>query len=753
MSNSHPSNGTSHGKRLIESDAFPIEFVSRLAEMESWRKEIHRPVYHIHKWWAKRLGSVFRAILLGSALPETENLEDVFYQKHDFSGKTVFDPFMGSGTTIGEAHKLGFTALGRDINPVACESVRVALGALDRDALLQAFAQLSAGVGERIRALYRTSDGEGLVCDALYYFWVKTLPCPACLQRVDLFPTYTFARNAYPDRKPEVRVCCPGCGGIFFADVKDTKADCPHCNLAFNPQEGPASGASATCRHCQHEFAIAKVTKALGRPPEHRQFAKLVLNGSDKKIYLPITPEDERAYRHCSEALARSDFALPALELADGYNTRQVLNYAYRSWREFFNDRQLLALGWLHQAILELPDDAVRAAMLTTFSGALEFNNMFASYKGEGTGAIRHMFAHHILKPERVPIEGNVWGTSKSSGSFSTLFRSRLLRAIEYRTAPFEVAVELANGHNGGKRIYGASEPFTGNVSTQWPPRKAKERSIYLSCGSSATTGLPAKSLDLVVTDPPFFDNVHYSELADFFFAWQQLEPSPFTPKRPTTRHAEEVQDVSAEQFAAKLRAVFSESCRVLKDGGLLVFTYHHSRMDGWTALADAVLGAGLSFVNCQPLKAEMSVATPKALAKEPIQLDVVLVCRKQAVDTRKKAESKSAFQRAIDHATAKAIRLQECGLTLSVNDRRVVLISQFLVETCAGRSVEQLSDLLLASLTDLDLEAMRLLESQSVKPAILIKRDERQLALLENRKTARLPKGNAKPGSYRRIR
>lgn len=748
QSNGHPSS-----KRLIESDTFPIEFVSRLAEMESWRKEVHRPIYHIHKWWAKRLGSVFRAILLGSALPETEKLEDVFYRKHDFRGETVFDPFMGSGTTIGEAHKLGFTAFGRDINPVACESVRVALGPLDRDALLQSFAQLSSGVGEKIRALYRTSDGEGDLCDALYYFWVKTLPCPACSQRVDLFPSYIFARNAYPDRKPEVRVCCPRCGGIFAANVKDTKADCPHCRLSFNPQEGPASRASATCQRCRHEFAIAKTVKALGRPPEHRQFAKLVLNSSDEKIYLPITAADERAYRRCSEELGRSQMVLPLLELADGYNTRQVLNYAYRSWREFFNDRQLLALGWLHQAILELPDNTVRAAMLTTFSGALEFNNMFASYKGEGTGAIRHMFAHHILKPERVPIEGNVWGTSKSSGSFSTLFRSRLLRAIEYRTAPFEVAVELANGHNGGKRIYGASEPFTGNVSTQWPPRKANERSVYLSCGSSATTGLPAKSLDLVVTDPPFFDNVHYSELADFFFAWQQLEPSPFTQKRQTTRHAEEVQDVSAEQFAAKLRAVFSECCRALKDDGLLVFTYHHSRMDGWTALADAVVEAGLSFVNCHPLKAEMSVAAPKSQAKEPIQIDIVLVCRKQAADTRKKADTKIAFQQAIKHATAKAKRLNDCGLTLSVNDRRVVLISQFLVETCAGRSAAQLSDALLANLTDLDLAAMRLLDSATIRSEKQPKQDERQLALLEKTKRNHSSKPTIKPVSYRRIR
>jgi len=67
---------------------------------------------------------------------------------------------MGSGTTIGEAHKLGFTALGRDINPVACESVRVSLGPLDRDAVMKAFSQLSANVGERIRALYQTADAE-----------------------------------------------------------------------------------------------------------------------------------------------------------------------------------------------------------------------------------------------------------------------------------------------------------------------------------------------------------------------------------------------------------------------------------------------------------------------------------------------------------------------------------------------------------------------------------------------------------------
>ena len=131
---------------LIESDAFPFEFLSVLGERESWRKEVHRPVYHIHKWWAKRLGSVFRGILLGSILPNDADLADQFYQVHALP-KSVFDPFMGSGTTIGEGHKLGLAALGRDINPVAVESVRVSLGPMDGQKIQEAFSRLSDGVG------------------------------------------------------------------------------------------------------------------------------------------------------------------------------------------------------------------------------------------------------------------------------------------------------------------------------------------------------------------------------------------------------------------------------------------------------------------------------------------------------------------------------------------------------------------------------------------------------------------------------
>lgn len=107
------------------------------------------------------------------------------------------------------------TALGRDIHPVAVSAVMTGLGPLDRCKLLDAFKELDAGVGQRIRQLYQTMDRRIRPCDVLYLFWVMQAACPDCSQPVDLFPSYVIARNAHPDCKPEVQFYCPNCGGFF----------------------------------------------------------------------------------------------------------------------------------------------------------------------------------------------------------------------------------------------------------------------------------------------------------------------------------------------------------------------------------------------------------------------------------------------------------------------------------------------------------------------------------------------------------
>jgi putative DNA methylase len=662
--------------RLIESDAFPFEFLSVIGEQESWRKEVHRPIYHLHKWWAKRLGSTFRGILLSCLLPETSDFEREFFERHDFDGVKVLDPFMGSGTTVGEAHKLGFTVFGRDINPIACESVRVSLGRLDRALILREFARLEQGVGVRLRDLYRSEDRDGVPAEVLYYFWVKHVPCVHCAANVDLFSSYVFAKNAYVRRKPAVHVICAACDAVFASTYDDERVSCPECSVTFNPHAGPAGGATATCQKCSGSFKIVDAVKRLDHAPHHRLYAKLVLTSSGDKQYLRITEADRSRYEQSVARLSSEEqkglIRLPTSSLSDGNNTRQAINYNYRTWRDFFNDRQLLALGWLQKEIAGIQDEATRDAFFTLFSGVLEFNNLFASYKGEGTGAVRHMFAHHILKPERTPIEANPWGTPKSSGAFSTLFRSRLLRAIDYRLSPGEL------GERAGSEV--SSRPFSGTVHS-WPTTGVtRSRGIYLSCGSSDALDLPDRSIDVIVTDPPFFDNVHYSELADFFNAWQVLYPHGFiAPGANTTRHPRDVQDADSDAFSKKLQSVFAECRRVLAEDGLLLFTYHHSRAEGWEAVAAAVAGAGFDVIKAHPVKSEMSVAMPKVQAKEPIQIDIVLVCRKQIEPTTSADVADIDIKLLMERTQSKEARLRTAGINTSASDRLVIAFSEFL--------------------------------------------------------------------------
>ena len=622
---------------------------------------------------------------------------------------------MGSGTTIGEAHKLGMTALGRDINPIASESVRVALTPLDRKRLKSAFHQISLSSGQQIRDLYRAKDENGYSCEVLYYFWVKQIKCPDCDNNVDLFSSYVFAKNAYPKKKPEIQVFCPACGDIFQALYHQNQVTCNSCQTNFDPALGQVKGSKAFCGSCGSTFSIVESLRAIRVPPAHKLYAKLVLSSQGVKKYLPATNEDFAAYVACEQRLEREEsqglIHLPKATLSDGYNTRQAMAYNYHSWRDFFNARQLLVLGWLHKSIVEVPKNAERDALLSLFSGTLEFNNLFASYKGEGTGAVRHMFAHHTLKPERMPIEANVWGTSKSSGSFSGLFRSRLLRALDYRDAPFEVGL---NGHG---KVFGASKPMGLLPLAKWGT--LEPGTVALSCGDSANSGLPDNSVDLVITDPPFFDNVHYSELADFFYAWQVLHPRGFiSENQSTTRQNCEVQDTNSDQFSHKLRLVFEECRRVLKENGLLVFTFHHSHPEGWLALASALYGAQFSIIQAHPVRAELAAATPKSQTKEPILIDAIIVCRKQESDKRKRQSPEETLTMAISAATHQFKRLLSTGYLPTEGDKFVIGAAQFfaalgssITASFATQSFREQQENLQTILKSIDVQALEKIE------------------------------------------
>ena len=619
------------GPCALEEDDFPFEAISDVAEVESWRKEINRPVYHIHKWWAQRLGTVFRAIVLGALTPSGTNVLDAFYRPIRLRDRVVFDPFMGSGTTLGEALKLGARAIGRDINPVAHFLVRNALAILDRKAVLETFQGIQRDVAETIKAYYKTELENGTQANVLYFFWVKQLDCPECAASVDLFSSRIFARHAYPRRHPISQAICHSCGEVSPVRYDAQEATCSHCSYAFNPQEGPARGQKATCPECSHSFQIAKTIREKNSPPEHRLYAKLVLLPDGKKRYITANDADRKLYEKATKALAERADAYPVVAIEPGYNTNQALGYNYRYWHQMFNDRQLLCLSILAERIRKVPDPVLRELLTCLFSGALEFNNLFASYKGEGTGAVRHMFAHHILKPERVPLEANLWGTPKSSGSFMTMFQGRIRRALDYADDPFELRLAGGQARKGTEKVYGLSEPLGFDVAADYAAFQQGQR-VHLSCGDSSHTDLADGSVDAIISDPPFFDNVHYSQLADFFHVWQRHILGDEGPRRSqTTRSEAEVQNADVTVFTERLSCVWAEAHRVLADNGVLAFTYHHSRSEGWHSVLRSLMEAGFGITAAHPVKAEMSVAMPKLQAKEPIDLDIILVCRKRS--------------------------------------------------------------------------------------------------------------------------
>lgn len=105
----------------------------------------------------------------------------------------------------------------------------------------------------------------------------------------------------------------------------------------------------------------------------------MALRPDGEKVYLPVRDEDLALYAEAEAMLQRENLPLPTLAVRPGHNTDQARGYNYTYWRDFFNARQLLCLGLLLHAILEIEDVAIQEQMLCLFSSTLEFNNLFAA--------------------------------------------------------------------------------------------------------------------------------------------------------------------------------------------------------------------------------------------------------------------------------------------------------------------------------------------------------------------------------------
>lgn len=653
---------------------FDATFATTLALREKQIQQSYRPLIGIHKWFARRPGTLFRSLLL-SEYNGSEPLESSYWRSHQLRG-TIADPFMGGGTTVFEGNRLGMGVIGSDINPLAYWIVRQALAPFDSDAFLETAESVINDVEQVIGSLYRTRCERCRRPAAVKYFmWVKTESCPYCHTLNDLFPGYLLAEAV---RHPFHVVVCHSCGNLNEYDDPPTRAHprrCTKCR-AIVAVEGPARRQMIRCRRCDHSYRFPQ-PHLIAQPPKHRLWALEYHCGHCKpdhkgRFFKVPTRADLERYADAAERLADSpQLPIPDDEIPAGDETARLLRWGYRRYREMFNDRQLLGLGVLLNRILAVQGSAERDALMTVFSDFLRYQNMLCRYD---TYALKcqDIFSVHGFPVGLIQCENTLLGVPRvGSGAFRH-FIEKYLRAKAYCSAPFETRFE--NGRKCVVAIRG--EQISAQLATSPREVGSQERAAWIGAGSAAEVDLRGVALDGVFTDPPFYDNVQYAELMDFCYVWLRIGLSPYHQAfgGTTTRHQDELTGNATlarglDEFTKGLSAVFSKYAAALKPNAPFVFTYDHNDPFAYLPIVVAVLDAGLNCTATLPAAGEMGASLHIAGTGSSV-LDSVFVCR----PTSSIAEEIATNRRIGVILREDADQMRAAGVRVSEGDLRCLL-------------------------------------------------------------------------------
>jgi putative DNA methylase len=622
---------------MIEKN-FDIPFIADLALREKQIQQNYRPIIAVHKWFARRPGTLFRGLLLSEF--SDSPLREVFYKANDFPRIRIADPFMGGGTPLLEANRLGCEVVGFDINPMSYWIVKQEIEHLDLPAYNEAADFLRSELEKGIGRLYRTKC---VICgdeDAhvKYFLWVKIIECQSCGRDIDLFPGYLLSSDA---RHPKNVFICPSCGQLTETGDRKTPGKCHHCGdtLLLN---GPASRNRCKCHHCGtgNSFPNTK----LG-PPRHRLFAmeyfcSLCKSGHAGRFFKAPDEQDLScvAESEMRWAKARPRF-VPEDEIPSGDETNRLHRWGYKRYREMFNARQILGLEFSAQIISNISNERVRNALATNLSDLLRYQNMLCRYDTMSLKSL-DIFSVHGFPVGLIQCESNFLGIMErdknicvGSGGWKNIIE-KFRKAKSYCDAPFEVRyrgqrkeIIPIRGEWIGDRLNGSIE---------------KHRIVEIHCEDSATIDLPESSLNAVFTDPPYFGNVQYAELMDFCYVWLRrlIGEKVGAFKNASTRNRQELtgnidMGRGLEHFTEGLSSVFQRMTKALIPGAPLAFTYHHNALEAYLPIAVAILDAGLTCSASLPCPAEMGASIHINGTGSSI-IDTVFVCRTTGVVSHK---------------------------------------------------------------------------------------------------------------------
>jgi putative DNA methylase len=672
---------------LIET-AFPLQKVS--AESVREKNIRHGHISTLHIYWARRPLAASRASILAALLPDDpatrhEHLKLIEQLapweavanggspkeagasplqraraliREAFGGRAprVLDPFAGGGSIPLEAMRLGCETYALDYNPVAVLLNRCVLeyparfGAPDsapsvplpprddstpsplledaptRSPLLLAVQAWGDWVlqeaRQRLQRFY-PPDPDGSI--PVGYYWMRTIPCqnPTCGAEIPLMRQTWLAKK---DKRQIALKIVPDHAHkrVEFEIVGQNGEPIP-----FDPERGTVARANVECPLCGSVIDDQTTRRLFQEGKAGRRMVAVVLHHSQQrgKRYRLATERDMEAYRTAEQELWRvcarlreewgmepvPDEPLPPLETL-GF---RVQRYGLTRWGDMFNARQQLALVTFvdavrraHAQMLAQGADPEFAKAVATYlalviSRMTDFETSLAAWHPQWE------FSTHIFSRQAIPMN---WDYSELNplspvltGTWQSMFG--------------QVSETLANL---------VSIP----VSDTPDPN--------IQHGSATDLPWGDDFFDAVITDPPYYDNVPYADLSDFFYVWLKrtvghLHPDLFaTPLTPKSQ--EMVADASKvggdmqkarERFETMLLESFREIRRVLKPDGITVIVFAHKTTETWETVLGALTEAGLRTTMAWPIHTEMQ-ARLRAQESAALASSVYIVCRKR---------------------------------------------------------------------------------------------------------------------------
>ena len=601
----------------------------------------------------------------------------------------VLDVTAGGGSIPFEAGRLGFRTIANELNPVACFILRATCqwpqqyGYALLDDYRQCAKAFQARVNELLAGVYPDEyapDCAGGNCPHLQhqneknstvraqryvwaYLWARTAACPACRKVIPLSPNWRLDNKGTgirvePDADPI---------GLHIVHDRAACADCKAankgCHLAgLYPDRSASNGtvtrAIATCPACGSTTPkgyLAQEAQA-GRMG-HRLYCVIYRdswrgknkNGTERKRETTCRVFSEPQERHfASDAHVANemdklrpqwdaDDVLPTETVPIG-NDQRPHTYGMERWVKMFSPRQQLAHGYCVQAFRECFDADQDAGLLDERRKAAW---------GCVAIALDKLLNRNCVLTRWEPRTSAVVGTFDSHDfGFKWSYAEM---AITCRGLGLEWSLN---------DITDCLSEILGMTGHAKPDQNAAQLIVETACvsvaspteiyqGDARDLPLDDASIDCIVFDPPYEENICYAELSDFFYVWLKrtagyVFPDDFTdyltekdqeaiasPARFKNRAAKgrTAKTLALADYQEKMAGIFNECRRVIKDDGITTVMFNHKSTAAWDALTVALINAGFAITRTWPVKTE-SESSIHIKGRAAARTTILLVCR-----------------------------------------------------------------------------------------------------------------------------